>query len=239
MSTSAKNLLRDLSVSCKDCSLGELCMPHGLDSDDVNKLDESVSHTKLLKAGDILYRQGSSFKSLYALKSGSVKIITINQESGEDVMGIYLPGEIIGFDGIATSKYQCTIHAIETSNVCEINLSKVQDNIPDINKQLLKHAGKTINHTSYAFSVGKASAEKRIVSFLLDLSNRYRARGYLHTEFNLYLSRSEIGNLLNLSPETISRGIRKLERDELITILNKRRIQINDIDRLRALITEC
>jgi len=239
MSTAAKNLLRDLSVSCKDCSLGELCMPHGLNSNDVNKLDDSVSHTKLLKAGDTLYRQGAPFKSLFALKSGSVKIITINQESGEDIMGIYLPGEIIGFDGIATGKYQCSIHAIETSNICEINLSKVQSNIPDINRQLLKHAGKTINHSNHVISVGKASAEKRIVSFLLDLSDRYKARGYLHTEFNLYLSRSEIGNLLNLSPETISRGIRKLERDELITILNKRRIQINNIDQLKALITEC
>lgn len=213
-------------------------MPHGLDSSDVEKLDESVSHTKLLKSGDILYRQGAAFRSLYAIKSGSVKIITLNQESGEDVMGIYLPGEIIGFDGIATGKYQCTIYAIETSNVCEINLSKVQNNIPDINRQLLKHAGKTINQASYACSIGKVSAEKRIISFLLDLSDRYLARGYLHTEFNLYLSRSEIGNLLNLSPETISRGIRKLERDELITILNKRRIKINNIKRLKALITE-
>jgi len=109
MSTAAKTLLRDLSVSCKDCSLGELCMPHGLESSDVDKLDDSVSHTKLLKSGDILYRQGAAFRSLYALKSGSVKIITLNQESGEDVMGIYLPGEIIGFDGIAAGKYQCTI----------------------------------------------------------------------------------------------------------------------------------
>ena len=152
-------------------------------------------------------------------------------------MGLYLPGEIIGFDGVATDKYQCSIHALETSNVCEINLESLQENIPHIFKQLLKHASKSINQSNNANSVSKASAEKRIVSLLLDLSDRYRLRGYFYTEFNLYLSRSEIGNLLNLSPETVSRGIRKLERDKLITLQNKRRIKINDLESLQNIIT--
>jgi len=237
MSSLAKNLFRDLTVSCSDCGLGELCIPHGLAQQDIDRLDDSVSHTKLLHAGDILYHQNTAFKSLYALKSGSVKIITKNDESGEDIMGVYLPGEIIGFDGVATDKYQCSIHALETSNVCEIDLDSLQENIPHIFKQLLKHASKSINHSNNANSVSKASAERRIVSLLLDLSDRYRLRGYFYTEFNLYLSRSEIGSLLNLSPETVSRGIRKLERDKLITLQNKRRIKINDLDSLKNLIT--
>ena len=238
MPVSTKELLRDLSISCKNCSLGELCMPYGLAPSDIDKLDQSVSHTTLLQKGDTLYRQGKNFKSLFALKSGSVKITSLNQESSEDVMGIYLPGEIIGFDGLATGQYQCTVHAIETSNVCEINLSEIQNNIPGMSQQLLKHAGRAINHGRYACSVAKVSARKRIISFLLDLSDRYRHRGYLATEFELYLSRSEMGNLLNLSAETISREIHKLEREKLISIINKRRIQINEMEQLKSLLGE-
>ncbi|MEW5056572.1 MAG: helix-turn-helix domain-containing protein [Cycloclasticus sp.] len=236
MSAPSKALLRELSLSCKNCSLGELCMPYGLSANDIDKLDQSVSHTKLLQKGETLYRQGTSFKSLYAVKSGSVKITSLNQEASEDVIGIYLPGEIIGFDGIATGEYQCTIHAIETSNVCEINLAEVQENIPGVSQQLLKHAGKAINHGRYARSVAKVSARKRIISFLLDLSDRYRHRGYLATEFELYLSRGELGNLLNLSAETISREIHKLEREKLISIVNKRRIQIKQMDQLKEIL---
>jgi len=235
MSSLAKNLFRDLTVSCSDCSLGELCIPHGLAQQDIDRLDDSVSHTKLLHTDDILYKQNTPFKSLYALKSGSVKIITKNNETGEEIMGLYLPGEIIGFDGIATDRYQCSIHALETSKVCEIDLDSLHENIPSIFKQLLKHASKSINQRN---SVSKASAEKRIVALLLDLSDRYRLRGYFYTEFNLYLSRSEIGSMLNLSSETVSRGIRKLEREEFITLQNKRRIKINDLDGLRILMTQ-
>lgn len=237
MSSLAKNLFRELTVSCSDCSLGELCIPHGLAQQDIDKLDDSVSHTKLLHAGDNLYHQDTPFKSLYALKSGSVKIISKNEEGGDDIMGVYLPGEIIGFDGVATDQYQCSIHALETSNICEIDLDSLQKNIPNIFKQLLKHASKSINQSNNTNTVSKASAERRIVSLLLDLSDRYRLRGYFYTEFNLFLSRSEIGSLLNLSPETVSRGIRKLERDKLISLQNNRRIKINNLDGLRSLIS--
>jgi len=237
MSSSAQNLFRNLVVSCGDCSLAELCIPHGLSQPDIDKLDDSVSHIKRLQAGEVLYTQGTPFKSLYALKSGSVKISVLNSDANEDVMGVYLPGELIGFDGIATSNYQCSILALETSNICEIDLDSLQESIPKIFKQLLKHASKSINHCSNVSSVSKASAEKRIVSLLLDLSDRYRLRGYLYTQFNLFLSRSEIGNLLNLSPETVSRGIRKLEREKLISLENKRLIKINNLDGLRGLIS--
>ena len=149
----------------------------------------------------------------------------------------HICSEIIGFDGVATDRYQCSIHALETSNICEIDLESLQENIPSIFKQLLKHASKSINQSNNTNATSKVSAEKRIVSLLLDLSDRYRLRGYFYTEFNLFLSRSEIGSLLNLSPETVSRGIRKLERDNLITLENRRRIKINNLEGLKNILT--
>jgi len=46
-----------------------------------------------------------------------------------------------------------------------------------------------------------------------------------------------MGNFLNLAPETVSRGIRKLERDKFITLQHQRRIKINDLDDLKSLLT--
>ncbi len=238
MSTAADNLFRNLKVSCSSCSLGELCIPHGLSRQEIDQLDHSVNHSTLLKIGDLLYKQNDTFKSLYAIKSGSVKIIVHSQDGRENVMGIYLPGEIIGFDGIATGNYQCSIQAIETCHVCEINIESVHLTLPSIHLQLLKHASKAINYSQLSYSITKACAKKRVVNFLLNLSDRYRQRGYIHTEFNLFLSRSEIGNLLNLSAETISRCLRQLERDAYISIENKRRILINNTNKLQALLQD-
>jgi CRP/FNR family transcriptional regulator len=236
MNTAAKSLFRELSISCKDCGLGELCIPRDLNQVDIDRLDDSVSHTLLLHTGEILYKQDSPFESLYAVKSGSVKISTSQEGGGDTVMGIYLPGEIIGFDGLSSEHHQCTVSALETSSLCEIFLDDLQKNIPTIFKQLLKHASKSINQTTDVFSANKLSAEKRLVLFLLDLSKRYQQRGYVHTEFNLLLTRSELGDLLDLTPETVSRGLRKLERNGLIAIQNLRYIKIIDLDGLGALV---
>ncbi|PCI70908.1 MAG: Fnr-like negative transcriptional regulator of CydAB [Piscirickettsiaceae bacterium] len=235
MSTAAKSLFRELSISCKDCGLGELCIPRDLDQVDIDKLDDSVSHTLLLQTGDVLYKQGMPFKSLYAVKSGSVKISTKGSK-GKSEMGIYLPGEIIGFDGLSSDKYQCSISALETSSICEIYLDDLQQSIPSIFRQLLKHASKILNQSTTLYSGNKQSAEKRIVLFLLDISRRYKQRGYVHTQFNLLLTRSQLGNLLDLTPETVSRGLRKLERDGLINIQNQRRVHINDMAGLEQLV---
>ena len=184
-----------------------------------------------------LYEQGVAFKSLYAIKSGSVKVRTSQDGGNNSVMGIYLPGEIIGFDGLSTEQHQCTISALETSSICEIDLDKLQQTIPDIFRKLLKHASKSMNHCGRAMSANKQTAEKRIVLFLLDLSRRYQQRGYVHTEFNLLLTRSELGGLLDLTAETVSRGLRKLERDQLISIKNQRSINIIDLDALKRIVT--
>ena len=211
-------------------------MPRDLDQVDIDKLDDSVSHTKLLHAGDVLYSQGMPFKSLYAVKSGSVKISSRQDSSGESIIGIYLPGEIIGFDGLSNEMYQCTISALETSSLCEIHLEELHGSIPGIFKQLLRHASKRINDSVGIYSANKESAEKRIVVFLLDLAKRYKQRGYVHTEFNLLLTRTELGNLLDLTPETISRAIRKLEREGYIGIKNRRRVHILDFEGLEQLL---
>ena len=75
MSIAADNLFRDLNVFCSICGLGELCIPHGLSQQEVSQVDCYVNHSILLKAGDFQYKQNDTFESLYAVKSGSVKIM--------------------------------------------------------------------------------------------------------------------------------------------------------------------
>ncbi len=110
--------------------------------------------------------------------------------------------------------------------------------IPSIHLQLLKHACKAANYSQLSYSTTKVCAEKRVINFILNMSERYRQRGYIHTEFILLLSRSEIGNLLNLSAETISLCLRKLKRDAYIDIENKRHILIKGINKLQAFLQD-
>ena len=80
--------------------------------------------------------------------------------------------------------------------------------------------------------LGSMKARERLVAFLLNLSRRFAMRGYSPLEFNLRMTREEIGSYLGLKLETISRAFSKLQAEGLITVNNKQ-IRLNDIEHLR------
>jgi len=60
--------------------------------------------------------------------------------------------------------------------------------------------------------LGTMRAEQRLASFLLDLADRYAARGYSSSEFGLRMTREEIGCHLGLKLETVSRLFSRFTR---------------------------
>ena len=61
--------------------------------------------------------------------------------------------------------------------------------------------------------LGSMRAEERLAAFLLNLSQRFTARGYSPSEFNLRMTREEIGSYLGLKLETVSRTFSKFQED--------------------------
>ncbi len=64
--------------------------------------------------------------------------------------------------------------------------------------------------------LGSMRAEERVASFLLNLAERYRRRGYSGSEFVLRMTREEIGSYLGLKLETVSRVFSRMQADGLI-----------------------
>ena len=80
------------------------------------------------------------------------------------------------------------------------------------------------------------SAEQRVATFLVDLSRRFSARGLSSSEFLLRMTRDEIGSLLGLKLETVSRAFSKLHSDGLVEVDGKH-VRIVNSSGLRARIT--
>ena len=86
--------------------------------------------------------------------------------------------------------------------------------------------------------LGSMKAEERLAAFLVNLSQRFQARGYSPCAFNLRMTREEIGSYLGLKLETVSRIFSKFQEERLIRVNNKA-IQILDPDGLNAIIGPC
>ena len=81
-------------------------------------MEKIIKRSKPIQKGDYIFRNGDHFRSLYAVRSGTVKIYTTTDDCNKQIMGFYFPGEIIGFDGIEKDIHQCSAVALETCTYC-------------------------------------------------------------------------------------------------------------------------
>lgn len=223
---------------CSNCNLHQLCLPMGIDMEDVERLDTIVKRRRPLPRGGYVFHLGDEFIALYAIRSGSVKTYTITEDGSEQITGFHLPGEIIGLDAINTSRHPCGARALETTSICEMPFNRLEElatTVPGVGRQLLRVMSREINAENELLTLlGKKSAEERLAALLLSLSMRYKARGFSSREYHLSMSRHDIGNYLGLAVETVSRLFTRFQQQGLIHVRNKY-IQLIEIEQLQQL----
>lgn len=232
--------LANIKVACQNCSLASLCLPMGLKPADVEKLEAIVKRTRPLRRGDHLFEADAPFRSLYAVKTGSVKTYTLAPDGSEQVLGFHLPGELIGLDAIQGERHRCSARVLETSSVCELPFHRLEDlasHIPSLQHQLFRLLSKEIGQDSDMVALlSRSPAEERLASFLLSLSERFRRRGFSAKEFNLSMSRQEIGSYLGLALETVSRLFTRFQEEGILRV-ERKHIEILDMERLKAVVS--
>lgn len=236
-STNTSNIvdISQLKVACKDCNLFELCLPLGLRDDDLKRLDVIIERRKPVKKNTHMFRIGDPLGSLYALRSGSVKTYTLTDDGDEQVTGFYLPGELIGLEAIGNERHSTAAKALETSSVCEIPFHRLEElsaQLPDLQRQMLKIMSKEIfQEQNMLMLLGKKSSEQRLAAFLISFSQRFKQRGFSATEFNLSMSRHDIGNYLGMAVETVSRLLTRFQEDGMLEV-DRKYIRLSEIERL-------
>ncbi len=231
--------LEKLTVSCKNCSLTSLCLACGLNGEDIDRLDGIIKRNRPLHRGDHLFRQGDKFRCLYVVKTGSIKTYAPSEDGGEQVLGFHLPGEMIGLDAIQAEQHCCSAKVLETTAVCELPFDRLEEltsAIPALQHQMYCLLSKEIgSETEMLLLLGKKTAEERLAAFLVGLSERFKRRGFSATDFNLSMSRHEIGNYLGLAVETVSRLFTRFQEEGLLRV-ERKHIELTDVNRLQAIV---
>jgi CRP/FNR family transcriptional regulator len=230
-----------VKTACSNCNLHELCLPLGLSHAEIEKLDELVSARRRLRRGEHLYRAGEEFGAIYAVRSGFFKTDVLLEDGREQVTGFQMAGELLGLDGISTEAHSCNAVALEDSEVCTIPFSHLEGLSREI--QTLQHhfhkvmSREIVRDHGVMMLLGTMRAEERLAAFLLNLSQRFTARGYSPAEFYLRMTREEIGSYLGLKLETVSRAFSRFQEEGLIAVQQKH-VRILDIAKLKKLMNQ-
>lgn len=217
--------LISVESACSNCNLHELCLPLGLSRREIEKLEELVTSRRRLKRGEHLYRTSERFEAIYAVRSGFFKTNVLLEDGREQVTGFQMTGELLGLDGISGEQHTCNAVALEDSEVCTIpfaRLEKLSREIHSLQHQFHKVMSREIvRDHGVMLLLGTMRAEERLATFLLNLSQRFTARGYSPAEFYLRMTREEIGSYLGLKLETVSRAFSRFQEEGLIAVQQK------------------
>ena len=227
-----------LKASCANCSLHQLCLPMGLDNADISRLDDIIGRRRRILRDESLYRMDDPFRNLYAIRLGHFKTYQINPSGEQQITGFQMAGELLGMDAISADRHHCDAVALEDSEVCEIPFSRLEELFGHI-PALLHHFHRIMSQEitreqNVMLLLGNMRAEQRFAVFLVNLSLRYAARGYSPTNFQLRMSREDIGNYLGLTIESISRLLSRFKKQGWLKV-DKREVQLLNPAKLKAL----
>ncbi len=224
-----------LKTTCSSCHLKDICLPSGMTALDLGRLDGLMFGRRRLKEGEALFHEGDGFQFLYAIRSGTFKSSLTARDGREQVTGFGMAGELLGLDGLAQGKHASTASALEDAEICAIPYAPLSElaagstGLQQVMSRLMSR--EIVREHSLMMLLGSMNAEERLAAFLLNISQRMKARGYSASEFHLRMSRAEIGSYLGMKLETVSRTFSGLQHQKLLEV-DKKHVRLIDLEGL-------
>ncbi|AKM09528.1 Crp/Fnr family transcriptional regulator [Croceicoccus naphthovorans] len=226
--------------SCQTCVVRNRAICAGLEPDEVALLND-IGRRRNLAAGEQLLWEGESAVLVANVIHGVLKLSNSLEDGREQIVGLVYPSDFIGRPFGATTPYG--VEALTDARVC-VFAQRDFDNFarehPRLEHKLLERTLTELDRTrKWMLLLGRKSAEERLATFLLEISQRM-APATCDTpegqseEFEMPFSRQQVGDVLGLTIETVSRQFTKMKRDGVIDLPSRRSVVIRDRMELEA-----
>lgn len=223
---------------CVGCSMARFCLAGERAPGGIELADMLAQRVVRLRKGEPLYLLGDAVAAVFAIRVGTIKTHVATEDGRTQVVGFHFPGEMVGLDSIGRRQYASYATALEDTKVCMIPMDTLRTRAAStpifasrVFLALDRHAQRT---RALQTLLALMTAEERLVTFLLWISEGQSARGFSSSEFILRMSREEIGSYIGMTLETVSRQFSRLAEGGLIRVKH-RSVVLVDKAGLRAI----
>lgn len=241
-----RELLKTLEVRLKKVRLfgsksegnAENIQPLGQEDNPLISLLIESSAEKRYKQKQLVFAEGKHPQYLFYLKSGKVKASKINEDGKELTVGLYSPGDYMGYIALLEDKpYKVTTRALEASNIMRIprkNFFELMNRHSDLPLQFIQVLVQNNNiKAEQMVHLAYNSLRKRVASSLIRLKNKFSLDP--KEEVLLKMTREELARLSGTTTESLIRTLSDFKNEKLIQI-EGRAIRILDEDGLKNML---
>ncbi len=197
----------------------------------------ALAPLRRVEAKEFVFADGDPTTHVFRIETGAVALYKILADGRRQIVGFAYPGDLLGLG--AEGEHVMNAQAIKPTRLrclpsAMLHSSASRD--PVFGLKLYRMLALELAATrDLMLTTGQRSAIERVVSFLLAFSRRSEREGKDPFEFELPMTRTDIGDFLGLTIETVSRTFGKLRALGLIELPRSNLVRVNDLEGLEGL----
>lgn len=214
-----------MGPGCANCPVLKSSLFRELSTDQIQTMG-CVFRPARYRRNQILFFEGGSAQHLFALHSGLVKMVKGLDNGKQRITGVLFPGELFGLEALARASYPLTAVVLRDCEICAApreDFATYMRSNPDIAIGMVRFmVGELERVRTQVTDMSFKDARMKLATFLLTLITTDTSATDGNLNLTLPLSRQEISEVLELSPETISRTLSAFRREQLLTARGRR-----------------
>ena len=221
---------------CTDCPVLKSVLFRGLSSEQIARLG-CVFRSTRYRRSQILFFEGGVGQHVFALHSGLVKVVKSLENGKDRITRVLFPGELFGLEALAESTYPLTAVTLRDCEICAASRDEFLEFLhanPDVALGMVRFLVTEVTRVrTQVTDMCFKDARMKVATLLLSLVSSETQTPAETCSLTLPFSRQEISEILELSPETVSRTLSLFRRDQVLEARG-RRVAIRDLKKLQA-----
>ena len=194
-----------------------------------------VSQLLKYSKGQTIFEEGIPASGIFIVGSGKVKVVKTSTDGKEQILHVFGSGEPVGeAAAFAGSSFPASCVAVTKTEICRVSRNDLLNMIkaqPQLALDLLAVLYFRLQHFNKLLtSLSLDAAPVRIAKYIHD-----RFETQTGSKLELNITKHELARNLGMTPETLSRTIKKMKNDGILSV-EGRKVQVLDRERLERFI---
>lgn len=181
-------------------------------------------------ARDPLFHQGDEASHIYILHNGTARLTQLLPDGRQAAVGMRFGGDVLGFT--ASRDHAMGAEALGDLTACRIRrpeLERLFRKHPPLERHFLDLCARELAAAQENLvALGRFTAEERVAAFLLSFIEARERRGHAGPVHELPATRADVGELLGLTLETVSRTVSAFRRRGWLRAPSPQTVQLLD-----------
>ncbi len=203
---------------CRNCGIRDMVLFSDLNEQDFGMIHAPIDDLEI-RAGTAVFQEGAAAVGIFTLRTGMIKLVRTTSDGRQRIVRVLRPGDVAGLEALAHARYDTDAIALNDVAVCRIPLSVIQAlgaQSPRLHQRLMEKWSGTLREADdWLADLNFGTARNRVSNFVLKM------RSATDAQYVTLFAREDMGAMLDLKMETVSREISALVRDQVIEPLDK------------------